>query len=100
MRPQAISDVISNLYESILLKLLQSHYTDDEAQFGFRINSSCSHPVFILKQAIRSAIKLKKRLYVVAIDASKAFDKVVRQTLWIRLIRLRIPLLIVLAVAA
>ena len=86
LRPLAISDVITNLYESMLLNLLQLHYTDDEAQFGFRANSSCSHPVFILKQAIRSAIRQKKRLYVVAIDASKAFDKVVRHTLWIKLI--------------
>ena len=67
LRPVAISDAISNLE-------LERNYTDHEKQFGFKKNSSCNHALFTLKQAIRLSNFTKNRLYVCAIDASKAFD--------------------------
>ncbi|CAF0811999.1 unnamed protein product [Brachionus calyciflorus] len=76
LRPVSISDAFSNIYEAILLTDLEKQHIDNHKQFGFKSKSSCSHAIFSLKQSIAKSIWEKKRLYVAAIDASKAFDKV------------------------
>lgn len=74
----------------ILLEELSIEHTDNQKQFGFKKKSSCQHAVFTLNQAIRISTKTKKRLYICAIDASKAFDKINREILWTKLIRMKI----------
>lgn len=86
LRSVAVSDAFSNIFEAVLLNELEKQYTDKDQQFCFKKNSSCSHAVFVLKQAIKLSNHLKRRLYVCAIDASKAFDKVIRMNLWKKLI--------------
>ena len=51
-----------------------------------------------MSRLIKEATKLKKRLYVVAIDASKAFDKVIRPVLWMRLHNQGIPANLIMAI--
>ncbi|RNA11416.1 hypothetical protein BpHYR1_038011 [Brachionus plicatilis] len=63
-RPVAISDV----YKS----------KEHDKQFGFKQSSSCAHAVFILKQ---------RSLYVLAVDLTKAFDKVFRPLLWLNMFK-------------
>lgn len=45
-----------------------------------------NHAVFVLYQAIKSSKARGTRVYVCAIDASKAFDKINRLYLWVKLI--------------
>ncbi len=90
LRPVAISDILSNTLERVLLMYIEINYTDHAKQFGFKRNSSCSHALFVLKTAINVAKLQKKRLYAVAIDASKAFDKVNRMYIWAKLIEWKI----------
>ena len=73
-------------------------YKDDQQQLGFKANSSCPHAMFILKQLINKSKRMKKRLYVTAIDASKAFDKVPREILWNRMRELGINPTVILAI--
>lgn len=98
LRPVAISDAISNLYEAVLLRELERNYTDHDKQFGFKKNSSCNHALFTLKQAIRLSNFTKNRLYVCAIDASKAFDKVNREKLWMKMIQKKLEPAIISAI--
>ena len=98
LRPVAISDVISNLFESIILDQVRKDYVDDKLQLGFKINSSCAHSLFTLENIIKESRRLNKRLYLNAIDASKAFDKVTREILWNRMIELKFNPAIVLAI--
>ena len=86
-----MSEPLSNLFESILLDQIENSYKDNPRQFGFKKKSSCGHAVFCLKQAIKITKKNRQALYVCAIDASKAFDKVVRPILWQQLINNEIP---------
>ncbi|CAF1057872.1 unnamed protein product [Brachionus calyciflorus] len=90
LRPVYISDSLANLYESILLEFLKNEYTENENQLGLKKSSSCQHAIFTLKYIIRKCKKKGKRLYVSAIDASKAFDKVNREILWSIMIDLKI----------
>ncbi len=54
-------------------------------QFGFKKRASCAHAVFVLRQVIKYARIMSKRVYMCALDASKAFDKVIRLVLWWKL---------------
>ena len=90
LRPVSISDAYANIYETILLHETNKYHKDNNKQFGFKKSSSCSHAIFMLKQSIIKAATDGKRLYVAAIDASKAFDKVNRDILWCKLIDLKI----------
>jgi len=88
LRPLAISDAISNMFEKLLLFFIDQIYVNHFKQFGFKKSSSCSHALFVLKVAMTYAKSKNKRLYAVAIDASKAFDKVNRIYLWVKLINI------------
>lgn len=85
-RPVAISDALQNLFERVLLWRINDIHVDHDQQFGFKKSSSCSHAVFVVSQAANFAKQNGKRLYACAIDASKAFDKVSRPHLWVKLI--------------
>jgi hypothetical protein len=86
LRPISISDAIPNIYESIILSRINSNVTENSQQFGFKLNSSCSHAIFCLNEVISYCFRHNLKLYLVFIDASKAFDKVNRYILWAILI--------------
>jgi hypothetical protein len=90
LRPVAISDAISNMFEKLILHYIDVLYVNHFKQFGFKKASSCSHALFVLKAAINYAKLKNKRLYAVAIDASKAFDKVNRLYMWFKLIEISV----------
>jgi len=86
IRPVAVSDALSNLFERLILQRINNEHTDHKKQFGFKTNSSCNHAAFVLKVAASLTKCRGQRLYACAIDASKAFDKVSRSKLWLKLI--------------
>jgi hypothetical protein len=85
LRPVAVSDVSDVCFEKTVAKILRKQCKTNDKQFGFKRKSSCGHAIFILKQTIKFANSINKRVYVCAIDASKAFDKVIRLILWWKL---------------
>ena len=58
-----------------------------EAQYGFRKGRSTTDCIFILHNVINSFIQSGKRLYAFFVDYSKAFDYVVRDNLWYKMIK-------------
>jgi hypothetical protein len=81
VRPITISDTITNIFEKIMLKELEKCDLIHEKQFGFKKNNSCNHAAFVLKEAILANRIKRKKVFLCAIDASKAFDKVNRHIL-------------------
>ena len=86
VRPITVSDTLTNIYEKIVLIELNKTHCGSPNQFGFASKSSCNHAVFALKETILNRIKKNKAVYAVAIDASKAFDKINRKNLFHTLI--------------
>ncbi len=86
IRPITISDWISNILESYLLECITETYQENQLQFGFRKKYSCQHAIFIMKESILYHKKIKKHVYVIFMDFSKAFDKIVRSRLFYKLI--------------
>ncbi len=85
IRLVAISDAFANLYERLLLHRIKSKHRDHEKKFGFKANSSCNHAAYVLKVAVNLAKCRGQRLYACALDAIKAFDKVSRDKLWLKM---------------
>ncbi len=98
LRGIAVSDTIQNLYESILEDCIKKEIKTDKKQMRFKSNNSCAHAILVLKQTMNAARKLGHRLYIAAIDAAKAFDKVNRDILWIKMIEIGVSPILVVAV--
>ncbi len=87
IRPITLSDPIAVIFENWLLKILEASISISPNQFGFRKQSSTKHAVYVFRETARKYTKLKKYIYTVFLDFSKAFDKVCRPKLLKKLIR-------------
>jgi hypothetical protein len=69
-----------------------SQYTDQvqlisESQSGFRKLHSTTDNIFILHSLVNLYLKKKKRFFCTFVDFSKAFDKVNRSFLWVKMLK-------------
>lgn len=85
-RPISLFEPFGGIFEKISNNIITKIDFGDEQQFGFRSNSSCQHAVLCVNEAIRHSRNNNLELFLVAIDASKAFDKVNRPILFAILI--------------
>jgi len=61
-----------------------------EAQAGFRSNMCTTDNIFILHAVIQQMLNNNKKLFVCFVDYTKAFDLLVRENIWHKLIKLGI----------
>ena len=61
---------------SLLVSLFGDSLQSNDLQFGFKRNNSCSHAIFTFNESVRCFMKNGGRVHCVALDATKAFDKV------------------------
>ena len=82
--------VLGKLYTRVLNNWLdkwaESYRIYIEAQFGFRKGRSTVDCVFILQGLIQKFLRSGIKLYAFFVDYSKAFDYIVRNNLWFKLI--------------
>jgi hypothetical protein len=87
LRPIMLSDTLANLYEKLLLKYLEPNIILSPFQFGFRPQSSCAHAVTIARETIIHYNSRGKPVYSIAVDFTKAFDKLNRPLMFKNLIK-------------
>ena len=58
-----------------------------ENQAGFKKNLSCPDPIATLRIIIEQSLEWKASLYIKIIDFEKAFDRVDRGSLWVKIMR-------------
>ena len=85
LRPIALTNSTYKLFMGIL-KTKEEHYIrqiqqESEVQAGFAKNRRLADNLYILDYCIKESFKMKKPLYVISIDFSKAFDSIKRDTL-------------------
>ena len=91
-RPIAIATTGSKLFELAILDKVDSiPNIPEHNQFGFREKSSTDQCILLLKERIRHYVKLEGPVYCCFLDASKAFDRVCHDTLFLQLINYGIP---------
>ena len=83
--------VLGKIFTRILNKRLDSwaekYEIYIEAQYGFRRDRGTTDSVFILNQIINQVLENGKKLYAFFVDFSKAFDRVVHDNLWYKLLK-------------
>ena len=84
-RPITISTTIAIIFEKYMLHKLEENFIDNKVQFGFKSSSSTNHAIFTLKETILHYKTKNKALYLCFLDFSKAFDKVNRKILFMKL---------------
>ena len=57
----------------------------NDGQFGFRDKRSTTDAIFILHSGIQKILSRNSKLYCIFIDYKKAFDTVLRDSLWFKL---------------
>ena len=82
-----VGKLFTRVLNNRLNKWAESYGIYVDAQYGFRKERSTVYCIFILHQLINDYIARSKKLYVFFVDFSKAFDFVVRDNLWFKLLQ-------------
>ena len=83
-----VSKLFSNILNLRLDKWAEKYHIYIEAQAGFRKGMGTIDNVFILHSLISHCLNEKKQLFAAFVDFKKAFDFVVRDVLWYKLIQM------------
>lgn len=84
----ALGKLFSRVINNRLAKWADNYFILIEAQAGFRSEMSTVDNIFVLHGLISHILNQGKKLYCAFIDFTKAFDYVVRDNLWYKLIKL------------
>ena len=80
-----VSPVISKVFEMCLLNRFGSFFVSNDLQLGFKKNLGCGPGVFLLQNITNYFVCRKSPVYMVSLDASKAFDRINHDKLFAKL---------------
>jgi len=83
-----LGKLFTRIINNRLTKWAEDYYIYIEAQSGFRSNMGTIDNVFVLHNIIAHMLNKKETLYCAFVDFTKAFDYIVRDNLWYKLIKL------------
>ena len=86
----SLGKLFTRLINNRLTEWSEKYYVLIEAQAGFRVNMSTVDDVFVLHSLLTHVLNQGQILYCAFIDFTKAFDYVVRDNLWYKMIKLGI----------
>ena len=81
-RAIALSSVIGKILDHIILMKNVNTLCSDDLQFGFKPAHSTSQCIFVLQEIIDLYLRNDSAVYLILLDASKAFDRVKYCTLF------------------
>jgi hypothetical protein len=87
-----INPVISKIFEHCLLTLFNKHLLTSSRQFGFKAKTGCDKALYTVRKTIEYFIEREATVNVCALDMAKAFDKMNRNALFIKLLNNNCPL--------
>ena len=82
-----LSKLFTRVINTRLSKWAENYNVYVEAQAGFRRNMGTIDNVFIVNGVIKHFLNEQKKIYVAWIDFRKAYDYVIRDNLWFKLIK-------------
>jgi hypothetical protein len=94
-RPIAITNVISKIFEGIMLVRLTDKLKTCHNQFGFKKGHSPDMCLFILRQIVDIYSNCSSPVYICFLDSSKAFDRLNFWVLFNTLIKKQVPIIFV-----
>ena len=94
-RPISITNILSKIFESVLLHQYEDLLCSQDHQFGFKKNHSADQCIFLLKELIDMNLSSGSPIYLCFLDASKAFDRINHHTLFCKLLKRGLPTTVV-----
>lgn len=87
-----VSPVISKMFEHCLLSKYQQYLTSSDCQFGFKKNIGVNHAIYSVRKTVEYFLERDSTVNLCSIDVAKAFDKLNRYALFIKLMKRKCPL--------
>ena len=94
-RPIALSSVVSKLLELLLQSRMVDYLYTTDNQFGFKEALGTELCIYTLKECLSYYNRMGSNMFVCAMDASAAFDKLPFTTLFQKLLERNVPVYIV-----
>ena len=91
-RAIAIIPILSKVFEYCFLDRFSSYLETSHNQFGFKTGVGCNHAIYSVRNIVDGLVHAKSTVNVCALDLSKAFDKVNHHALFIKLMKINIPI--------
>ena len=86
-----LAPALSKVFESVLLCIYKDLLVSDQLQFGFKKKSSCTYALFTVNKSDKYYTKRESKVYCDFLDASKAFDKVLHNGIFKKLLDKDVP---------
>jgi len=90
-RAIAISPLISKVFEHCFLSRFQYLLDTSSNQFGFKKGVDCRHAIYTVHNIVKQATSNGSTVNLCTTDLSKAFDKLNHNALFIKLMKRKIP---------
>ena len=87
-----VSPVLSKIFEHPLLFLFDRYLGSSDRQFGFKKNTGVSHAIYAVRKTVEYFVERDSTVNLCALDMSKAFDKMNRYALFIKLLNRNCPI--------
>ena len=85
-RPIALASILSKVLERILLNKLEMYILTTDNQFGFKRKHGTDMCIYALKEIVFRYTSLNSSVFLCFIDASKAFDRINHEKLFVKLL--------------
>ena len=90
-RPIALASVLSKVMETIILSRLEKYILSTDSQFGFKRKHGTDMCIFALKDILDNYNTKNSTMFLCFIDASRAFDRINHEKLFIKLTQRGVP---------
>jgi len=90
-RAITISSIISKVFELTVCNKFNNFFVSHELQFGFKKGLGCPNAVFSVQQVVNYFTQRGSTVFIAALDASKAFDRVCHVKLFNKMVERNVP---------
>ena len=94
-RPITIIFILSKIFECCILAKFKDKLVTHVNQIGYKQNDDCERAIFYVTSIFNYFMKKHNNVYIAALDASAAFDKIKIYGMLSKLIKLQVNLDIV-----
>jgi len=86
-RGVTVNTCLSKLFETGIMYTYEDYFRSSPLQFGFKQKMVCSHAIFLLRSVMGFYVSKGTTLNIAFLDLSKAFDKVIHNILFQKLMQ-------------
>ena len=91
----SLNPIISKLFEKCLLALFKEFLCSSSMQFRFKAKTGCTHTIYTVRKTIEYFAERQTTVNVCGLDMAKAFDRMSRYGLFIKLMKRGCPSMLI-----